>query len=64
MGSMSPRDAVLAAQKDMASGVKGYYVAGTPNHDSLNFTVPKRNTLSIIAEDANRRASMPAPNKY
>lgn len=39
-------------------------MAGTPNQASLNYTVPKRNVLSIIAEDAKRKASMPSPSSY
>jgi hypothetical protein len=39
-------------------------VAGTPDMGSLNFSVPKGKGLSIISEEANRRSSIPAPNKY
>jgi len=39
-------------------------VAGTPDNKSSFFTVPKRKGLSIIAEEANRKASLPGPNKY
>ena len=39
-------------------------MAGTPSQGSLNYTVPKRNVLSIIAEDAKRKENMPSPNTY
>lgn len=44
--------------------MKGYYVAGTPDLKSVIYTVPKRKALSIIAEEANRKANLPGPNKY
>ena len=55
IGSLSPRDAVLSANKRVDDGnVKGYYVQKIGGQERiLNYSVPKRNTLSIIAEVAN-----------
>lgn len=64
MGGLSPRDAVMATQKRADGGVKGYYVAGTPDLRTQFFTVPKNKGLSIISEEANKRALLPGPNKY
>jgi len=66
IGSLSPRDAVLSANKRVDDGnVKGYYVQKIGEQERiLNYSVPKRNTLSIIAEVANKKASIPSPNSY
>lgn len=65
IGGLSPRDAVIASQKQADEGTaKGYYVAKTPNEGTLNFSVPKGKGLSIIAEEAKYRSLQPSPVTY
>ena len=67
LGGLSARDAVLSSSNrgNSDSGVKGYYVQKVGNVDKLEtHTVPKGKGLSIIAEEAHKRASMPSPLTY